>query len=153
MPESYSITESLPVEPHVYKFLVKRVGSDIYMVTRNESLGNIIISSLGNNADLKKSRTPEKFTKLFHVIIKEHLYLRNSVVLGVQRGELFNKTIDLLFREELFNYLIISKKLNDVSYLDSLRKFLECHNITEDDISLDTLYREFKRKKHRLQSA
>lgn len=150
MPETYSITESLPVEPHVYKFLVKRVGSNIYVATRKESLGNIIISSLGNNADVKHTKIPNKFTKLFHVIIKDHIYLRNSVSLGVMRGQIFNNTIDLLFREELFHYMVINTSHEKGSYLESMRNFLSCHDITEDDIKYETLYREFNRKKSKI---
>lgn len=151
MPAAYSITESLPVEPHVYKFLLKRVGSDIYVATRKESLGNIIISSLGNNVDVKHTTVPHKFTKLFHIIIKDHIYLKNSVVLGVMRGQIFNNTIDLLFREELFHYMIINTSHKKSNYLESMRKFLACHDITEDDVKFETLYREFNRKKKKFQ--
>lgn len=146
MPENYSITESIPVSKHVYKFLVKRVGADIYVASRKDSLGNIIISSLGNNVDVKHTKVPDHFTELFHIVIKDHIYLKNGVMLGVSRGQIFNRTIDLLFREELFHYMKISASKPSNNYLESMRTFLKCHDITEDDIKYENLYREFTRK-------
>lgn len=144
----YSITENIPVSDHVYKFLIKRCGGDTYVATRNDIIGNIVLSSLGRNADLKISKS--KYTKTFNVVIKEYSYLRNGVFLGVKSGQAFNKMIDKLFRDEMYFHVFVNAQSSKDQHLEGIRKYLKIYNIDEDDIKLESIYRDFKRKKEEL---
>jgi len=144
----YSITESIPVSDHVYKFLIKRCGGDTYVASRNDIIGNIVLSSLGRNADLKISKS--KYTKTFNVVIKEYSYLRNGIFLGVKSGQAFNKMIDKLFRDEMYFHVFVNAQSSKDQHLEGIRKYLKIYNIDEDDIKLESIYRDFKRKKEEL---
>lgn len=145
MPANYSITESIPVADHVYKYLIKKCGSNTFTATRNDIIGNIVLSSLGRNSDIKISKP--KYKQLFHVVIKEHSYLRNGIFLGIKSGQIFNNMIDKLFRDEMYTHVSINKSEDKDKFLEGLRKYLSIYDINEDDIKLESIYRDFKRKK------
>ncbi len=146
----YSITESIPVADHVYKFLVKRTGSDTYVATRNDIIGNIVLSSLGTNPDIPISKS--KYNRLFHLVIKEHKYLKTGIKLGIKSGQVFNRLMDQLFRDELYHHIIMKNIANKTKCIGEIRQFLKLYDITEDDIKLETIYRDFKRKKEGIES-
>lgn len=146
MPANFYITEHIPVADHVYKYLIKKCGSDNYTANRSDLIGQLILSSLGNNhKDVKILKNT--FEKTFSVNIKEDALYKNGFYLSVKSGQVFNKMVDKMFREELYSHAIISKRRGEESHLPSMKDFLDVYDITEDDIRLDTLYRDFKRKK------
>ena len=147
MPVDYSITESIPVSNHVYKYLVKRCGSDTYTASRKDIIGNIVLSSLGRNQDIKPLKN--KYTKLFNIVIKEASYLRNGIFLGVKSGQVFNNMVDKLFRNEMYFHISINATADKEKCLKGLRKYLNLYNINEDDLKLETIYRDYKRKKEK----
>lgn len=146
----FSITETIPVADHVYKFLVKRTGSDTYVAERTDIIGNIVLSSLGKHHDL--GLTKNKFTKTFKVVIKEDKYLKCGVFLGVKSGQVFNRMIDQLFRDELYHHIQMNANNEKEKCLEGIRNFLAVYDITEDDIKLESIYRDFKRKKSKIES-
>ena len=148
MNSDYFITEHIPVADHVYKFLLKRCGGSTYIANRNDIIGNIVLSSLGRNSDIQLSKT--NYVKIFNVVIKETAYLRNGIYLGVKSGQVFNKMVDKLFRDEMFFHVFINSIKSKEQFLDGLRKYLELYDITEDDIKLESIYKDFKRKKEEL---
>jgi len=144
----YSITETIPVADHVYKYLLKKCGSDTYVANRSDLIGNIVLSSLGSNPDLSISKT--KYNKVFHIVIKDYQYLKTGIRLGIKTGQVFNKMIDKMFRDELYCHIFINSNLSKEKYLEGIRMFLQVYDITEDDIKLESIYRDFKRKKDEL---
>lgn len=69
-----------------------------------------------------------------------HLHPNHAVI--------FNDIIDGMFRDEIYKSAIILKNKSENKILKSLREHLEMYDISEDDIKLDSLYRDFKRKRH-----
>lgn len=148
MCKTFSITQSIPVSDHVYKFLVARCGSDEIEASRSTFIGSLILSMHGRNPDVRLKKN--NFTKLFKVTISESHYQKLGMHITSENAQLFNDLVDKVFREELYCHALLNKMGNKSLYLEAIRKFLEVYNITEDDIKLDTLYRDFKRKKDML---
>lgn len=141
----YSVTQNIPVADHVYKYLLKRCGSNELRATRNNVFGSLILSLQGKNGDVKSKKTA--FTKFFHANIAEDGHQRLGMFISSENAQLFNDQVDKMFREELFFHVVINKGIDARMYLDSIRCFLKVYDITEEDIKLDTIYRDFKRRK------
>lgn len=141
----YSIIEQIPVADHVYRYLVHKYGSDTILAERSDIVGNIILSSLNRNSDIDISR--KKYSKVIKIIIKDYQYLKNGVFVGVKKGQVFNTLIDKMFRGELYSHCFLNKTLHDDKYLEVIRNFLDVYNISEDELKIDSIYRDFKRKK------
>ena len=145
MNSDYSISETIPVADHVYKYITGINGSDTIIAERSDFIGNIILSSLNRNSDVQLSR--KKYKKSIKIVIKDHQYLKNGVFIGLKRGQVFNNLIDKMFRRELYSHCFMNKDMHDDKYIEVIRKFLNVYNISEDELKLDSIYRDFKRKK------
>ncbi len=144
----YAITQEIPVADHVYKFLVKRCGGDHITASRNTHIGSLAISLHSRNMDLRPSK--KVFTRIFKITINESHYEKVGMHFSPANAQLFNDQIDKLFREELYCHVLFSKSIDRKLFLKSIKIFLDLYDIGEDDIKLDTLYRDFKRKKDEL---
>ncbi|MBW2962298.1 hypothetical protein [Mesonia aestuariivivens] len=142
----YSITQHIPVADHVYKFLLKRCGSDAIEASRTNFIGSLILSLHGRNTDVKYSKT-RNFSKIFSIKVPYSLYDKTGVHISEVNAQLFNDQIDKLFRDEIFVHMLINKDQDKKHFLKSLKSFLTIYDITEEDIKLETLHRDFKRKK------
>ena len=144
----FSITQNIPVADHVFKYLFKCCGSDHITATRNTAIGSMSLSLLGRNYDLKPSK--KKYTKIFKVTILEHYYEKTGMHISKLNAQLFNDQADKNFREEMYRYLLMHHHLENKLFIKTMRNYLDFYNINEDDIKVETLYRDFKRKKEDL---
>jgi len=147
-PVDFSITQNFPVADHVYKFLVKCCGSSHIVASRTTHIGNLVLSLQGRNYDVKPSK--KKFRRIFSVTVPEHYYEKTGMHITKVNAQLFNDQADRLFRDELYRHLLMNNHLEKKLFMNSLRRYLEFYQIDEEDIKMDTLYRDFKRKKDEL---
>lgn len=150
MPKDYSITQNIPVAAHVYKYLKKRCGSDHIKASRTTFMGSQILSLLQRNPDVRPRKTD--FGHIFKVTISESHWGKNGMHISGENAQLFNDHIDKMFREELYVHMLMLKCQEKKLYLNSMRSFIEVYGIDEEDIKIDTLYRDFKRKKESLET-
>lgn len=144
-PSDFSITQHIPVADHIYKYLVKICGGDHIRASRSTYVGSLILSLQGRNQDVRL--TNKKFSKVFHADISESYWSKMGLFITQQNAQLFNEQIDKKFRDELFRNMLMNQQLDEKLFLQSMRRFLDFYDITEDDIKVETLYRDFKRKK------
>ena len=147
----FAITQQIPVSDHVYKYLVARCGSNNYIASRSSFVGSVVLSMLSPNNDIR-GISKKQFNRTFTLTIKEEKYLRNGVHISYKNALLFNNLIDKMFREELFTHAVVIADKFGLNYLDAIKQFLEVYSIGEDDIKLETLYKDFKRKRDGLQA-
>ena len=144
--KEFAITQHIPVSKHVYKYLVATVGSENYEVNRWDSLGAIILSLLGKTpGDLRLSKKDHE--KVFNIKISSHHYLASGMFIDIKSGQLFNRLIDNLFRENMYTYVVLVKKYHSEKYTEGIKEYCKAFNINEDDIKLETLFKDFGRKK------
>lgn len=142
---SYSITHQLPVSPHVYKYLTATCGSDHIKASRKSWIGNLVLDI--QTKDFKYKPLTSKMDHIFKVTITEHDFNHLGTNITPKSAKVFNKTIDMIFREKLYEHALIANRINGIPIMKYLEGSLEIYDITEDDLKFDTLYRDFKRKK------
>ncbi|SDS12883.1 hypothetical protein SAMN04487764_1519 [Gillisia sp. Hel1_33_143] len=147
---SCSVTQNIPVANHVYKYLLVICGSDYIIANRSTYIGSLVLSIQGRNYDVRC--TKKKFTKVFRAEVSETYYSKTGLVITKENAQLFNDQVDKKFREELFRNMLINDHLNEKLFLQSMRRYLDFFNIDEEDIKIETLYRDFKRKKDEILS-
>jgi hypothetical protein len=148
--ENYFITQNFPVSNHVHKYLIKMHGTDHIQVSRNHFIGMIILN-LHSKTFSRPPKRKKSLVKIFKVDISEFYFSRNGLFLHPDHAIIFNDTIDGIFRDEVYKNALIRKAKDEHKIIQSMRDHLEIYDITEDDIKLDSLYRDFKRKKENYQ--
>jgi hypothetical protein len=141
----YSITQNIPVADHVFKYLEKICGSTHIDANRSTYVGSLVLSLQGRNYDVRVSK--KKYTKIFKADISECYYGKTGMFITSENAQLFNDQVDKKFRDELFRMMLMNRHLDKKLFLQSMRSYLDFYGITEDDIKIETLHRDFKRKK------
>lgn len=149
-PVDFSIVQNIPVSDHVYKYLLKLCGSDHIDASRSTYIGSLVLSLQGRNCDVRPGK--KKYTKLFKARISESYYSKTGLHITSENAQLFNEQIDKKFRDELFRNMLMNSHLEEKLFLKSMRTYLDFYDITEDDIKVESLYRDFKRKKDHILS-
>jgi hypothetical protein len=144
----FSITQNIPVADHVYKYLLRICGTDHIFATRSTYIGSLVLSLQGRNQDVRLSK--KKFSRIFKAEISECYYEKTGMFITQQNAQLFNEQVDKKFRDELFRMMLMNRHLEEKLFLKTMRAYLDFYDITEDDIKIETLYRDFKRKKDEL---
>ncbi len=142
---SFSITYKFPVSRHVYKYLVCKTGTDNAIATRKNFVGSILLCMLSPNEDLEHETV--KDSKVFKVTVHDEFYLQNGQYISPKIANAFNSVFDKCFREELFSHCFCAKIKCEDTFLNAMRAFMKEYRLTEDDFELDSLYRDFKRRK------
>lgn len=144
-PIEFSIVQEIPVADHVYKYLLKICGGDKINASRCIYIGSLILSLQGRNYDVRPEK--KKYTKLFKARISETYYNKTGLHIITENAQLFNDQVDKNFRDELYRNIPMNRHLEEKLFLKSMRAYLDFYDITEDDIKVESLYRDFKRKK------
>ena len=147
-PVSFSITQNIPVADHVYKYLVKICGCDHIQANRSTYIGSLILSLQGRNYDVRLSK--KKFRKIFKADVSECYHEKTGMFISKENAQLFNDQVDKKFRDELFRAMLMNRHLDEKLFSKSMRHYLDFYEITEEDIKIESLYRDFKRKKNDL---
>lgn len=131
-----------PVQPHVLKYLRFRYGPN-FVYTNNSSIAPIIRAVLSDPVNSKAS----KFISDHHyeIILGSYYHNRFKVIYSKEKIFQFNADVDWLFREELYQFMILNRNIYDIKYRTSMRDFLKKLGITEDDIKQETLLKQFGR--------
>lgn len=121
-------------------------GTDHIQLSKTNHI-DVIILNLQSKVNYKPVAKREKLKKVFSVDISENYFTRYGMHLHPNHAVIFNDIIDGIFRDEIYKTAIILKNKSEDKILKSLRDHLEMYDISEDDIKLDSVYRDFKRKK------
>ena len=135
-------TKKIHVAPHIKKFLEYHFG-DYYLFSRKDWFGAIVAGVLkkGYRTSLVKHGEaiyPVKFSPDSMERLGKHIEWSNCIYL--------NLGVDKVFRSMLFNYMDINRKLNKGAARQSMIEYLAEVDVTEHDISFDTLYKDYRRK-------
>lgn len=134
---------NIPVKNYIYKYLKKTYGN-AFTYTETSTLAPVVRSVLSKSTtrDLK----PFKYTTTYPI----ELTPRYISLFGVHYQERnlyqFNDYVDKLFRENLYTMMRLNKEFHGIKYRDTLRQVLKVLDISEEELKLDTLLRDFTRK-------
>jgi len=138
---------SIPVAPHVKKFMLKSFG-EIYELTKNDHLGIFIIAMLSKkftelNPDIKLERQSE----YYQVSISMNYFLKEGFSLDFAQKKLMGKAIDLYMRDMVYTHAVLNTTIFGHDNKQGVINFCEALDIATDDIDPETLCRDLRRKK------
>ena len=139
-----SVSVQFPVKSYIKKFLVYKFG-DNHTYSQHSVLAPIIRSVLSKETT---QYSPKFQTQHYYTINLSDFYISfYGVFINKKNINEFNNDIDALFRSELFHFMVFNKEYYNIKYRDTLRKMLESMVITETDVKLETILKDFTRKK------
>jgi len=135
-------TTSIPIKPHLKKYLIKRFGinKDYINVNKRSMIGQLIIKSFAERKN--KPKKNDKFTDKITIVF-DHKY---DLTLSAGNVFDFNRIIDEIYRSELGMFIGLNYLFNEYpERKQAILNFNDKFNINEDDIPLDTLIKYIQR--------
>lgn len=139
------ISISIPVEPHVKRFLAKRYGP-VHTATKVTFIGMEVLQALTSEYE-RPYLPPEKkiiYSDEYKVLIPERYFNANGHTVSMNNLLHLGNSMGRLFTETMFDNL--DMQINEGTHgLEALRRFLKFYNIAEDDVKFESLYKAYQR--------
>lgn len=152
-----TITINMPMKSYLRKFLLKKYGSS-YKVSSNSLLGIYLIEIL--DKQYRKDHKQIRQKNYYPLIIPKSIVERVGFDMPTAKMKRFEVMLSKLFKDELESYIKVTTTLelyvniNDNKYrqdiMKAMKQFLEYYKISEDELKLDSLYRDFSRQQKEL---
>jgi len=149
----------LQVPKYLKKILVTKYG-DNFILKENTLLGMAICNVLmSKNYAVHRYRKNEKLKMLYrYKELSESFNIRLSVNKAIRKGFEINdnklhkivRGIDKSIREDLYKTAINNKEFYDIEYQTTFYNFLDEYDITEEELSYESLRKDFNRRKEKL---
>ncbi len=145
----------IPVEivlkAHVHRFVKSHFPhQDVIPIYRNSFPGFVLIPLLERNMSYHNNAYSKIEGKSMRFHISEFFFKRTGASISTNSIYCFNEQMDKIFREQLFKAVEVVLSINNskgtaFEIKDTIMNFCAMHGIGEDDISYETLKKDFYR--------
>lgn len=152
------ITLNIPVKSYLKKYLTHKYGTT-HCVSRRSWLGRYLVDLLDKN--YRKIKTDIKKEDFYPINIPASIVKEVGFDISATKLKHLAEMIQKVFLNDLYSYIEVSvgselkffnknhESINKQNALRAIDQFLTFHNITEDEISIDSIYRTYNRNKKR----
>lgn len=136
------IVISIPVKPHVKKYLIKRYGES-HTITKKTFLG-VFISGLLHKKIEKQDYETNGFEKFNFSISTDFLYKKGHTI-SIHHKKYIGRCFEMLFFEDFYIFVDNELLKGSGNALKAVKLFLKSYNLTENELKLDSMYRNYQR--------
>lgn len=146
----FELQLQLPI--YLVKYL-KTLYGEPYFPMADDEIGIYIFSVL----ERKKSRSERDFSitkkncTTYTIRINEHNFYKRGCFISSAKQAFIVKYIDSLFRKEIFRNAVMNYHYYGIPYKKTIITALNTYNITESDLSYETIRKDFNRKKTKIE--
>lgn len=133
-----------PVKPHIKKYLENRIGKKF--IYSNTSIISHCVRIAISEKPLRVIDNPFPYDYEYEVEISPFYISKFNVSYNSKSIYIFNGQVELIFRDELYRFMDLNKTVYNIPYRQTLRDLFKKFNITEEDIKLESVLRDFTRK-------
>lgn len=151
----------LPVPAYLKKILEKKYGENP-TATRNNLLGLTVISTLKGKRDRDYEASRKVYNSGNYRFKDAQQYFFMNVCLDTAKRKGFThsmqmanrivKAYDRDIREQLYIDCIFNKEKYGIDYQTTILNFLDFYDISEDELSYDSIKKDFNRNKKKIAS-
>lgn len=142
------ITLHLAVPRYVKKILEFKYG-DEYKATETTLLGMVVLNCLQKKSErnyVYKRENPD--IVYFSMKVGIDKASRAGFQINHNKARQISKTIERDIREKLYTEAVTNEMNFGVEFMATLQNFLDLYDITEDELSYDTIRKDFNRWKN-----
>ncbi|MFV9552070.1 hypothetical protein [Algibacter sp. PT7-4] len=149
-----TIILNLPLKPYLKKYLTQKYG-DTHCVSRRSWLGRYLIDILDKN--YRKANTNISKEDYYSINIPASIIKEVGFDISATKLKHLSEMVHKVFLNDLYSYIEVSvgsnlkfyndthNSTNNQNTLRAISQFLKFYNISEDEISPDSIYRTFYR--------
>lgn len=133
---------------YLIKYLRKLYGEP-YAPVCNDEIGLFIMSILEKKTSPSayKYIFSRKTDKTYTISLPLYFHEKKGCLILPEKEALIQKFIDNHFRREMYRFAILNFHYHNIKFKDSLETFLDVFDISEDDLTYESIRKDFNRKK------
>lgn len=139
----------LPVPKYLKRVLEKKHGED-FQATETTLLGFVVLQILKRKSEIKYDYKRQNQNDYFRVYIGVRKAGLKGFIFNQKRSHQLAKTLERQTKEELFTSAILNKENYGIEYQVTLLDFLEFYDIPDEELTYETLRKDFNRQKLKL---
>lgn len=136
------ITIAIPVKKHVKKYLITKYGA-VHTVSKKTFLGLLLLELINT-----KVEAPERlfldFEK-YELTIPEFYFNKKGFSIDKNKSKYLGVCLEKLFFEDFYNFVDVELAKGKGNAYQSVKLFLLIHQISENDLKLESMYRNYQR--------
>lgn len=136
------ISISIPVKKHVKKYLIKKYG-EVHTVTKKTFLGLLLLELINDKVE-PSDRQFVNFEK-YELNIPEFYFNKKGFNIDKNKARFLGNCLEKLFLEDFHTFIDLELIKGKTNAMKSIKLFLLFYNISENDLKLESLYRNYQR--------
>lgn len=136
------IVISIPVKLHVKKYLIKRYGPT-HQVTKKTFIGLFLLQLLEKSIEKPEKEITTLFT--YDIDVSEYYFNTKGYCVDKNKLKFLGICIERLFIEDFYSFVDNELYKGDLNAKKSMKLFFSIYDITENELNLDSMYRNYQR--------
>ena len=149
-----NIIVDIPVTPAIKKFLEARVGKN-YHLSGTDWFGILLINIFEKKQNKffePTNKNHSSKTENFRFTMSISMADKNGYTILPKHAVIIHNIVDSIFRETMYVEAIRNKKNYKIEYYTSITNILQSYQITPEEMSYESIKRDFNRKRAKLES-
>jgi hypothetical protein len=138
----FMIQISIPVKKHVKKYLIKKYG-EIHTISKNTFLGLLLLELISTEADT--SDIDFNGYDRYKMDIPELYFNVKGYKINRKKLKFLGVCLERLFFEDFHAFVDVELSKGKTNAWQSVKLFLFLNNITENEMQLASMYRNYQR--------
>lgn len=136
------IVISIPVKPHVKKYLIKRYGTT-HQVSKKTFIGLFLLQLLEKKIEKQEKDIPNNFT--YEIEVPEYYFNTKGYSVDTKKLKFLGICLEKLFVEDCNSFIDNELLKGDSNAKKAIKLFFCIYGIDENDLNLDSVYRNYQR--------
>lgn len=136
------IVISIPVKTHVKKYLQKRYGT-VHTITKKSFIGLFLLNILEKK--IEKPTLDHVTNDKYELTIPESYFSTKGFTIPQSKLKFISICLERLFLEDFYNAIDIDMQKANPNAMQSIKFFLKYYNISENELKLESMYRNYQR--------
>jgi len=139
------VTVSIPVKPHVKKYLCVRYGTQ-HTMSKKSLIGTLLFHILDKQTP-KAEKDLADYKEKYSILIPEYYFKSRGHSIGWKKKQYLAICFEKIFFEDMMLFINLAKATGTIKPIEAMRRFLKQYDINENDVNFDSVYRQYQRKK------
>jgi hypothetical protein len=136
------ISVSIPVKAHVKKYLIKKYGT-VHTISKKTFLG-LLLLELINDKVMPSDRSFVDFDR-YELNIPDFYFAKKGFHIDRHKARFLGTCLEKLFFEDFYSFVDVELAKGKTNAMKSVKLFLLIYDISENEMKLESMYRNFQR--------
>lgn len=138
----FMIQIDIPVKKHVNKYLIRRYGA-VHTISKKSFVGLLVLELVNN--EVKKVNYDIIHCDKYTLLLPDFYFNTKGFTLDKNKEKFLGVCLERMFFEDFYHFVDVELAKGNLNAYKAVNLFLKLFNIHEDDVKLESMYRNYQR--------